>query len=202
MSSASPATASPPRRRRQTPEGRRASSSNAVTHGLTSRVIFGRDTQRIEEVAAAFLGVAPRTPAAWEAACLAAEAHLDVLRCDAAMLHLMHEAEDDDATYTAEKASDRKVEFGLLKRAWGRRPTAGLPLQELIYRKYRGPPRNTTRRHVILLAKLAPELETLSRYAASARARRRQAIEELDRLLGGVATAAASHATAWAMTHQ
>jgi hypothetical protein len=60
------------------------------------------------------LGDTPRTPAAWEAACGAAEAHLDVLRCDAAMLHLMREAEDDDATYAAAKASDRKVEFGLL----------------------------------------------------------------------------------------
>ena len=187
MRPVSSATASPPRRRRQTPEGRRASSANAVTHGLTSRVLFGRDTQMVEEIAAAFLGVTPRTPAAWEAACRAAEAHLDVLHCDAAMLHLVREAEDDAATYAAEKASDRKVELALLKRGWGRRPTAGLPLQDLIYRKYRGPPRNTTRRHLILCSKLAPKLQTLDRYAASARARRRRAIDDLDRILGNAA---------------
>ena len=46
MSAPSEATASPPRRRRRTPEGSRASAANAVTHGLTSRVLFGRDAQK------------------------------------------------------------------------------------------------------------------------------------------------------------
>jgi hypothetical protein len=168
--------------------GRRASAGNALTHALTARLLRTLDKERIEEVAQAFLGGSPRSAAAWEAATRAAEAHVDVLRIEAECLRLTRAAEDDANTFAEEKPWDRKAELILLRRGWSGRSVAGAPLRDLIFRKYRGAPRDATRRHAVLLRKVTPKLVTLGRYAAAARARRRQAIEALDRILAGVTT--------------
>ena len=173
------------RRTRKSAAGRRASAANALTHGLTSRSLYGRDLGMVELLAEAFIGEGPRTPRSFEAASLAAAAHIDVLRSDAALLYLLRAAEEDASTFRDETAGDPKAERALLKRALMRKPVAGDALQDLIYRAYPGPPRNTMRRHLILHCRMAEKLEALSRYAASARARRRRAVEELDRILGG-----------------